>query len=241
MEEKKTLGKKLEELIGGKGFYIVLSICLAVIGVSAYVLIAGSGYYVDENENGPVLSKPEETYVIAAPPEEEIPLPEAAAELPFDTDEDVNEVGNWNEEQAETAAAAQFVWPVDGVITEGYSVSALSYSKKFGDWRIHGALDIAAPAGTQVVSACAGIVESVETTALGGVTVTVEHAGGIKTVYANLQELPTVTAGDNVMTGEIIGAVGTTAAGEVKEDPHLLFSMTVDGQNADPMEYLPPR
>lgn len=240
-DEKKTLGKKLEELIGGKGFYIVLSICLAVIGVSAYVLVAGSGYYVAESESDPVLSLPEETYVIAEPPTEEILLPEAAAELPFDEETALGEVGNWSGEPLEPAAEAQFVWPVDGIITEEYSIAALSYSEKFGDWRAHSAVELAAPAGTQVMSASAGVVESVENTALSGVTVTVAHAGGIRTVYGNLQELPAVTVGDNVMTGEIIGAVGSTAVGETREDPHLIFSMTVDGQAVDPAEYLPLR
>ena len=41
------------------------------------------------------------------------------------------------------------------------------------------------------------------------------------------------------MQGETIGAVGVTAAGETKENPHLLFKMTLDGQSVDPKEYLP--
>ena len=58
-------------------------------------------------------------------------------------------------------------------------------------------------------------------------------------VYANLADTPTVVKGDSVMQGETIGAVGVTAAGETKENPHLLFKMTLDGQSVDPKEYLP--
>ena len=37
-------GKKLEGFFTGKGFYIVLFLCAAVIGVSAWMMAAGDGY-----------------------------------------------------------------------------------------------------------------------------------------------------------------------------------------------------
>ena len=51
MGNKKSFGDKLEKFFAGKGFYIVLLLCIAVIGVSAVVLLhnkstdveAGSG------------------------------------------------------------------------------------------------------------------------------------------------------------------------------------------------------
>ena len=43
--------------------------------------------------------------------------------------------------------------------------------------------------------------------------------------------------GDSVSAGQIIGAVGTTAAAESGQ-PHLHFAVTKDGKAVDPNEYL---
>ena len=48
---------------------------------------------------------------------------------------------------------------------------------------------------------------------------------------------PNVEAGDPVSAGQIIGAVGTTAAAESGQ-PHLHFAVTKDGKAVDPNEYL---
>ena len=44
--------------------------------------------------------------------------------------------------------------------------------------------------------------------------------------------------GDTVTAGQVIGAVGTTAAAESAQGPHLHFSVTKDGDAVDPEEYL---
>ena len=42
MDSKKSFGKKLEHFIEGRGFYIVLVLCAAIIGVSAWSLLSGT-------------------------------------------------------------------------------------------------------------------------------------------------------------------------------------------------------
>ena len=71
-----------------------------------------------------------------------------------------------------------------------------------------------------------------------GTTVTVEHDGGYQTTYANLQTDPPVEAGDIVSAGQIIGAVGATAAAESAQGPHLHFSVSKYGEAIDPHEFL---
>ena len=66
---------------------------------------------------------------------------------------------------------------------------------------------------------------------------TLEHEGGYETTYANLQSKPTVETGDSVSAGQIIGAVGTTAAAE-SGAPHLHFAVSRDGKAVDPRAYL---
>ena len=73
---------------------------------------------------------------------------------------------------------------------------------------------------------------------LRGTTVVIDHDGGYQTTYANLQATPTVQEGDTVSAGEIIGAVGTTAAAETAQGPHLHFGVTLDGEAVDPQEFL---
>ena len=247
MADKKSFGEILEAFFGGKGFYIVLFLCVAVIGVSAYFLFTGNKTDVEdcsgqnsgmEQVIGPLNEDPE----MAVPPE----LAEEPASVEVTDDSlsnatDTEETGSWTEQQAETAVTAQYIWPLDGEIELQYSVTALVYNKKLGDWRTHDGIDIAAPLGTQVIAASAGQVESVKMDDMGGMTVVIEHAGGLRSIYSNLAAVPTVYEGDNVNTGEVIGAVGVTAPGETKENPHLCFKMTLDGQSVNPSDYLPPR
>ena len=71
-----------------------------------------------------------------------------------------------------------------------------------------------------------------------GTIVTFDHGDGYHATYANLQARPTVEAGDSVTAGQVIGAVGTTAAAEAARGPHLHFSVEKDGDVVDPRQYL---
>jgi murein DD-endopeptidase MepM/ murein hydrolase activator NlpD len=244
MSEKKSFGEKLEAFFAGKGFYIVLFLCVAVIGVSTYVLFTGNGADVEEGS----LSIPENDIYLPESNEQELALPpefyeqELAEPEPEQSLEEITqteETGAWSDEQAEISDGAPFVWPVQGEITVPYSVTALIYNQKMGDWRTSESISIASELGTQVMAVSAGIVESVRMDDLGGMTVVIQHAGGLRSVYSNLASMPTVYEGDNVMTGEVIGSVGVTAPGETKDKPHLCFSMTLDGISVNPSEYLP--
>ena len=130
------------------------------------------------------------------------------------------------------------VSPLSGKVVAAFSVDQLVYSETMGDWRTHDGIDISAQAGTRVLAASAGTVLAVENDALMGTTVTLGHSGGYQTTYACLQATPAVEQGDTVTAGQVIGAVGTTAAAESAQGPHLHFSVTKDGDAVDPEEYL---
>ena len=129
------------------------------------------------------------------------------------------------------------VTPLRGDVLTAFSMEELVYSPTLGDWRTHNGVDIAAQQGTTVLAASAGAVMSVTDDPLMGTTVVLEHDNGYQTTYANLQAKPNVEAGDPVSAGQIIGAVGTTAAAESGQ-PHLHFAVTKDGKAVDPNEYL---
>ena len=117
----------------------------------------------------------------------------------------------------------------------------LAYDVTMKDWRTHDGIDISTDAGAVVRAAADGTVESIKQDDLYGTTVVIKHGGGIKTVYSNLAETPTVSEGDSVRAGDVIGSVGESALCEIGQPAHLHFAMSVDGVSVDPDSYLPPQ
>lgn len=114
-------------------------------------------------------------------------------------------------------------WPVPGgQISQYYS----SY---------HLALDIAAPYGTTIVAAAAGVVTSAGwRNNGGGYVVQINHGNGIQTVYNHLGSI-WVGVGQSVGRGQAIGAVGCTG---VCTGPHCHFEVIVNGVIVNPLRYL---
>ncbi|MDE6280811.1 MAG: M23 family metallopeptidase, partial [Oscillospiraceae bacterium] len=128
---------------------------------------------------------------------------------------------------------------VKGTIIADFSVEALAYDETMGDWRTHSGLDIAAPLGTQVLAAANGTVSAIEQDDMLGTVVKIDHGQGLVSEYANLAAVPTVSVGDEVTTGAVIGSVGETAAGESGRQAHLHYALLKDGQAVNPVDYLP--
>lgn len=248
-DKKKDSGQsRLESFFSGKGFYIVLFLCVGVIGVSAWTLLSSGKGTVEKQNVVTVTARPAAT-----------PAPTESAETIWDVPEDAQEViaepvapevqaeepvvqeqPEQVVEQAETdTAPTSWVWPVYGAVEQPYAMTELVYDKTMADWRTHDGIDIESTLGTQVLAAADGVVSEIYTDDLLGTTVVLEHGGGLETVYSNLAELPTVSVGQSVSVGDTIGSVGTTAIGEAGLVYHLHFAMRANGQSVDPTEYLP--
>ena len=243
-------GKKLEGFFTGKGFYIVLFLCAAVIGVSAWMMATGN----ETMENDPVKSnsasfddKRVETVIVPAQSGTaetgalEADAPEVNTEGLAENAEvqDSEAVAAVEEQPALEAAAPIYVWPVAGQVERAHSSDTLSYDQTLRDWRTHEGIDIIAELGAPVVAAHSGSVESIVQDSLYGTVVTVSHGDGTRTIYANLAENPPVNVGDWIDCGTTIGSVGSTALCEISQTSHLHFAITVNGAAADPMDYLP--
>lgn len=124
------------------------------------------------------------------------------------------------------ASAAGLIWPVQGRTTS-------EYGQRWG--RMHYGLDIAAPTGTRIVAAKAGVVTFVGQQGGYGNIVVVDHGGGFSTVYPHQSRLA-ASDGQRVSQGEVIGYVGSTGN---STGPHLHFETRVNGRPQNPRQYLP--
>ncbi len=231
---------RVSDFMAGKGFYIVLLLCVAALGVSGYYLFSGM------NDPGQTVSGPAQVVVSAVPTQAPPPVPSPAATVP--TAPPVPQV-SVPPETAQTrapvatapvtATASVFTWPVKGEVLRSHSVETQTYDQTMGDWRTHDGVDIASAEGTQVMAPAGGTVSDVFTDDLMGTTVVILHADGVMSACANLSGATSVEIGDTVRTGDVIGSVGRSAIAESAELSHLHLSMTKDGVSVDPLSYLP--
>lgn len=252
--KNQSFWRKLGDFAMGKGFYIVLFLCVATIGISGYYLLqtvvngtrpaepAGGGASVtipDQSVGRPSVTVPgpvEDPPAVSTRPQ---PEPDTAPSAQPDDPEPVKDTAPEPDTQESGKTVSKvFTWPVQGAVLRDYSVEALSLDPTMGDWRTHGGLDIAAAQGVKVLSISAGTVEQVYTDAMMGTTVVVDHGGGLQSWYCNLAEEVTVQAGDKVDIGSELGAVGSSAIAEVGVDSHLHLETTLDGRPVDPRDYL---
>ena len=238
---KKNWTDHIGNFIAGKGFYIVLFLCLAAIGTSGYYLFRtlGSGALpAGGNAQVVVTPSPAPTAVAtpkptATPAPTPTPTPEPTptpTPLPTPTPAPT---------PAATPKPAAFTWPVKGDILHDFSLEVLAYDETMGDWRTHSGIDISAAAGTQVCAMSSGTVERIYDDDLMGTTVVIDHGSGLRSMYSNLAASPTVKVGDKVTTGDVIGAVGKTSLAEIGRASHLHLETLMDGVAVDPIQYLP--
>jgi murein DD-endopeptidase MepM/ murein hydrolase activator NlpD len=235
-------GRWLERFFTGKGFYIVLFLCAAVIGVSAWMMAAGNGTMeeaampVSKTENPRV-----ETVILPSQRDWSAVMEEAMDGTTQDASLEQNEIEEPAQEVFEEQPPVNpiYAWPVSGTVDRFHDAKNLSYDPTMRDWRTHEGIDILAPLGETVKAAHAGTVERIRQDDLFGTVVTVNHGDGVCTVYANLAEETAVRVGDWVEPGSVIGAIGASALAEISQESHLHFAVMVNGVNQNPLDYLP--
>lgn len=137
-----------------------------------------------------------------------------------------------------TVTEADTILPCNGEITTDFSMDALVFSKTMGDWRIHTGIDIKGEMGENIKAIKSGTVQDVYYDEMMGYTVSIKHIDGAISVYSNLENSISVSAGDKVSVGDIIGQIGTSAMLEGEEQPHLHLEVIKDEIHINPLEYI---
>jgi murein DD-endopeptidase MepM/ murein hydrolase activator NlpD len=122
---------------------------------------------------------------------------------------------------------AALLWPILGPLNS-------PYGPRRG--RLHAGIDIGSPQYQEVVAAADGeVIYAGESRGPLGQAVILEHAEGLRTVYAHLSVI-VAEEGETVRQGQPIGGVGSTGR---SSGPHLHFEVRLNGARVDPLAYLP--
>lgn len=123
----------------------------------------------------------------------------------------------------------------DFSVLQEFNADLMLQSSGTGIWRIHAAVDLTSASATEVHAIDDGIVESCHKDMLLGWCVCVAHADGLTSLYARLQEPLSVSVGDNVRKGDIIGRIGSAPPGEADLPDHLHLEVRQDGHLINPL------
>lgn len=98
--------------------------------------------------------------------------------------------------------------------------------------KFHAGMDFRAAYGREVPSAGAGRVVAAGEQGAYGLTVVIDHGGGMQTRYAHLSSID-AAVGEQLAQGQVVGRVGQSGRAT---GPHLHFEVLLDGQRVDPIQ-----
>jgi murein DD-endopeptidase MepM/ murein hydrolase activator NlpD len=99
---------------------------------------------------------------------------------------------------------------------------------------MHTGVDFRGEQGSPIRATAPGKVVTAEYSGGYGNMVEIEHAGGISTRYAHMSAI-TVSAGQSVTTGTVLGRVGSTGR---STGPHLHYETRINDEPVDPTRFL---
>lgn len=190
--------------------YLVLALCILAVGLSiTFMLINKEGHLsLSENNSAVVTPDPDQS------------------------------TGSNDNDNAQVQAPIVFIMPVESSTSVKDYTETMVYNSTLNRYTAHLAMDFFAPEGTNVLAVYDGTVLSVETTFLQGTTITIDHGDGLHSVYNSLLDGDSVSVGQTVKQGDVIGQVSSTNRQEYKDGAHLHFEVREKGQIVDPIKYL---
>ena len=107
------------------------------------------------------------------------------------------------------------------------------YHPVFQDWRYQTGLKLEGQTGDVVMAAMGGEVSSVREDQYLGITVTLQHENGWKTIYGHLNKA-SVFEGNVIARGQEVGKVGQSG---LLDNPALYFELTHNGEAIEASKY----
>ena len=133
----------------------------------------------------------------------------------------------------QTYDGGTFAWPCPGY-TRISSEFGSRMHPTLGVVKFHNGIDMAAPAGTDILAAYDGTVISADYNSSMGNYVMIAHGDSLYTIYMHASALY-VSTGDKVSKGDVIAAVGTTGR---STGNHLHFGVRLNGEYVNPRDYI---
>lgn len=135
-------------------------------------------------------------------------------------------------ERAARLPPRNMVMPVSGRISSRFATSRMHPILDI--FRAHKGVDLAAPHGTRIVAPAAGRVRYVGWRVGYGLTIELEHSGGVVSRLAHCGK-SLVKVGQRVALGTPVATVGATG---VATGPHVHFEVLTRGRSVDPIKFL---
>lgn len=170
--------------------------------------------------------------------------------VPKQADETVEKTDNDAMDQAAMDADAQnnvliqpepdfqsgdtLIWPVTGNVLIPYSMDKTVYFSTLQHFKRNPAMIISATEGAAISAAASGQVTNVFYDEEIGNAVTVNIGNGYEITYGQLKDIA-VTNGSYIEKGSIIGYVAAPTKYYSVEGTNVYFSLTLNGEPADPM------
>ena len=127
-----------------------------------------------------------------------------------------------------------------GSIFKYHDPNTQVYSNTMGDYRVHLGIDVATALNSEVYALYDGTVSKIWEDSMMGHCLAIDHGHGLISIYKNLSgSYPAgIEVGATITAGQAVGYVGDSAMIEIADEPHLHFEMSLNGDTANPLDYL---
>lgn len=225
--------KNVKNFIKRQGFYIILFVCVAAVGVTALIVAGNQSIDMEQApqeevdaQGVPVENQMDETLVDLNQGYSPYPTPELIKETTAD-------ITNAPKSQARLSIRK----PISGIILNEFSGDIVVFNESLNQWASHNAVDIEAKVGDKVFAAKAGeVIDVYEDALLGGVVI-IAHGKDMKSAYKNIIPDPDLSPQDKVDEGSEIGTIGVSGLKEDYLGPHLHFEFYINDVAVDPQKY----
>ena len=235
----------IKSFLKGKAFYVILFICLCIVGTTAVITTRSS--MKGSNKQASNLENKENKEI--AQNENNLETQYKDAELVEEkTAEDKQEFavvdGTEDDDTVQTSSnpSELFISPItNGVVTRNYDITPRLNDEKTSAV-VYKGVDIESKVGTDVKSIANGkVIDAGKGDSKEGFYVVVQHNDGFISSYGNLAEDLAVTVGDEVTQGSILGKIGNTIQNNPSDrvsEEYLLFHMEKSKEPINPIEYI---